>query len=1584
MSQPVTGYSITRTDKDSKDIETYIVLGNAVSYPDLGADPGVEYEYCIEAFKTEEALQIIVDEFNDMSPDGTINQNQDFTSNAPAGGTLTFTVEKGTVSTTNVFSHRDERNEEVVFLGPGDVPESHIRLLFGTTPGQSYNVEFDTKAIGFVEGHQIKVQACAGDDANCTTLLDQAVGTNTETGVTFNFTATTDQTTFNFIGVYRGGNLGGNANSDISLCRFQVTHNFNVVASSSLQCAVGMRLPVPGEPLDFDQIIMASDGEVGDAFGRAVAMDGTWAVVGAPGSPQAPADGTAWGKAYIFQLQYKNGKWQWIEQRVLTGDRNFVDVDRRVNFGRAVDISGDLVVVSAPLESAICAAGGGCAQGAVYLFDKETGNRIEKIEAPSELTNNSFGRAVALHKELLAITVPSQLSNIPGKTYFYVPNEDDDSRWKLKSKADNNTSPLHSFNDLFGQSVDIFNFADFSDNNFLNNPDENIWAFIGDVDGNFNDGGNGFWKFHPKILSSGTIKTVKRANRIPNKNDASIKNRGFSLHINKNYLITGGPSVTPGDGKAWLYFVPDIKVGAEVIVDNVTQYKTRFNAPSGVENFGSSVAVNGRGNRTLIGADASVYFFSSFDANWSYEELVTTGLVIDLALDNNWGLAGVPDPAGGGKGAVFAIELEEALVGPDPVRASDGKFNNRVQLTWEDNDETEETYWIFRDGEQIGAESGNATSFSDFDAVPGTIYTYCVSAVIDDVDESARFCDHGWRPLNGGITGRVSSQGGGGVPDVQVCLDPAPNNGLLFDGIRGSRVSIDRPLVPTTELTLELWLRTKDNGFVLLYGGKDNTPPFNQMIIEDLQSLVIKVAGEENKAQTGVSFIDGQWHHLAVTWSNKSASEGGGLKLYKDGVEVFQQAPFGQNDSILQDLFLQLGGTVKGQMDEVRLWNRVRLQTEIQETMNRFLSGKEEGLVGYWPLDENEGGLVADHSSSNSYGLLEGGVYWSRGSDQIEYCALTDQEGNYALNKISYGKETTFKVVPTQAGRFFRPAFRNATLNTDSPVENQVDLTDITSYTVAGRVLYKDTVCPVPGAQLTVQLENREQVASTDNNGRYAIALDLDMHKVEVSLNDHTFTQNQINVNVKDADIAGQDFFDTTTHTFSGFAGGGCSRLIGEVKIEIRSEDNCLVREEVVQGDFRFDLPPLQYAVRVLDVQNVPSSLDKAAVLKFFERAGAFRVDLTQEDQRQDLLYRAPLLVEITGLPAADDGVGCTLGVPVLAQGVTYLRLAIKVSEDFGENGLCGLEEGTVNVFDEISDREGEGQVLSVIDGFASYPPPVGSGDSPLTIGAPNVFEGRTDAEGNDRSFQKSITATVAVPGLEPASATQWVVVTGSRIREGTDFVSAVSEPFPLMILRDPPGDGSYSYIEKGQSITWTGKFEMFQDYGGAGVEFLTAIGPEFTTFFGNFISRIAIKGNLLVGGRTDEEGKTEYTITALERFSTADSDVFVGEDGDVFIGIARNFLFTRTDKLDVVDCEIVKTEALGFIDNGFSTTFAYPQSYIESQLIPSLKEMRDKAASGSLDFPDLPAEFSELISNTGPDPDVLDRLIANWERYLL
>ena len=57
-------------------------------------------------------------------------------------------------------------------------------------------------------------------------------------------------------------------------------------------------------------------------------------------------------------------------------------------------------------------------------------------------------------------------------------------------------------------------------------------------------------------------------------------------------------------------------------------------------------------------------------------------------------------------------------------------------------------------------------------------------------------------------------------------------------------------------------------------------------------------------------------------------------------------------------------------MDEFRIWNKARSQSEIQATMNNTLTGSESGLVAYYKMNDGSGTSLADSSSNSNTATL--------------------------------------------------------------------------------------------------------------------------------------------------------------------------------------------------------------------------------------------------------------------------------------------------------------------------------------------------------------------------------------------------------------------------------------------------------------------------------------------------------------------------------------------------------------------------------------------------------------------------------------
>ena len=226
-------------------------------------------------------------------------------------------------------------------------------------------------------------------------------------------------------------------------------------------------------------------------------------------------------------------------------------------------------------------------------------------------------------------------------------------------------------------------------------------------------------------------------------------------------------------------------------------------------------------------------------------------------------------------------------------------------------------------------------------------------------------------------------------------------------------------------------------------------------------------------------------------------------------------------------------------------------------------------------------------------------------------------------------------------------------------------------------------------------------------------------------------------------------------------------------------------------------------------------------------------------------------------------------------------------------------------------------------------------------------------------------------------------VVFGS-ITTGSNFVTAGPDNV-LMVLRDPPGGNSSSYWQK-DSITvdswdFTGSIGST---GGAITRTCQGAESEFWAGVGTLVkmSQSTITNKLddgfeITGEGTLGTGKTT-TITNTEKITTNSTSSYVGEEGDVFIGFSTNYIFGAADIVKLY----IQPDGTYKIDNKrgmtvgdkFNTAFRFTQKYIEKELIPNLRKLRNNKLVYISD--------PTLIPSTAEEPTYYTTLTEDDPRY--
>lgn len=177
--------------------------------------------------------------------------------------------------------------------------------------------------------------------------------------------------------------------------------------------ARGARYPVTIDPIAQQAYLKASNAGAGDYFGFSVAVSGDTVVVGAPGEDSSAtgidggqADNTATdsGAAYVF-VRSGSG---WTQQAYLKP----ANTGAHDNFGTAVAISGDTIVVGAPAEdsNAVAVNGNGAdnsaaESGAAYVFVRHgaTWSQQGYVKASNTGAADSFGYSVSVSGDTMVV-----------------------------------------------------------------------------------------------------------------------------------------------------------------------------------------------------------------------------------------------------------------------------------------------------------------------------------------------------------------------------------------------------------------------------------------------------------------------------------------------------------------------------------------------------------------------------------------------------------------------------------------------------------------------------------------------------------------------------------------------------------------------------------------------------------------------------------------------------------------------------------------------------------------------------------------------------------------------------------------------------------------------------------------------------------------------------------------------------------------------------------------------------------------------------------------------------------------------------
>lgn len=160
--------------------------------------------------------------------------------------------------------------------------------------------------------------------------------------------------------------------------------------------------------------LTASDARANDRFGISVSLSDDRALIGAYRDWDF-FSGSRSGSAYVFE---RNGTQTWVEAAKLTA----TDAENRDYFGISVSLSGDRALIGANLADNFSQGLSRADSGSAYLFELDvTGSWVEAVKytASDALPQDNFGTSVSLSGDRVLIGAPIASTQYPGYAYVY-------------------------------------------------------------------------------------------------------------------------------------------------------------------------------------------------------------------------------------------------------------------------------------------------------------------------------------------------------------------------------------------------------------------------------------------------------------------------------------------------------------------------------------------------------------------------------------------------------------------------------------------------------------------------------------------------------------------------------------------------------------------------------------------------------------------------------------------------------------------------------------------------------------------------------------------------------------------------------------------------------------------------------------------------------------------------------------------------------------------------------------------------------------------------------------------------------------
>jgi len=741
---------------------------------------------------------------------------------------------------------------------------------------------------------------------------------------------------------------------------------------------------------------------------------------------------------------------------------------------------------------------------------------------------------------------------------------------------------------------------------------------------------------------------------------------------------------------------------------------------------------------------------------------------------------------------------------------------------------------------------------------------------------------------------------------------------------------------------------------------------------------------------------------LKLNWTYEELQIIDKFRIYRDGVEIGTVArtnrTFSDTDGIPGKTYTYQVVAYAGEQESVYATIKGTRKADGK------ITGSVKTLTGQAPV-------------SGATIILEGIVYADEAETRINrtvsMTTTTNGIGEFEFTEVYYGEfGANFTVLASYKDHTIKPVPNTNTpiLNSSNKQAGPINFFDEVGLAIVGQVRHadEDYICGLDSIKVmvwskVVGVDAIPKSVKTDKNGNYSLAIDPNqqgLEKIYLTIEnfrtsfgasmDTTFYNFKATAGtdtlflaadfptLMENEVTTVNFEQTITYPALISIKNTCGEPIyGEqFKVRIRDAKGCYdktVSLNPASGELMVDLPPIDGLI-ITAVEAVNKTSIGSIVLDYLKfRPGTLNLLTAHNTYQQQLAQKAMLRltdeeivdnltknssVKLTfhitpTITVANFGQFVCAEIPHKLQQEDSVAVSFQVSEL--QNGVnCAVQEGYV-VINNPAAKSTNKQLDTIyfdpgLNRFPAY--------SFLT-GAPNIVS--PYSWGMELSYfteTGSFLKTITIP----------IVIEGSSAVPGYDVIVDPDDeiiPYPLYILRDPPGDNSSTTLKAGKTFSTS----ISNSYSGStGYKFGFSAGFRLFGFGGGTDINVDVSS----GG--SREMTLNVTGTVTESISTGTGNKAIGEQGDIIVGMGVAYQYGLIENIEVVGCgEIRKSVEIGFTPSSVATKWVYT--------IDQIERIREDNIRRVADIDERPLDEQKEKEK---ERMVLENTAKNWDEVLI